>query len=69
MSSISVGVRLPPHLYEKLAFHSAKANASKSEVIVSALAHYLGCAEDMPLSQRVADLEAKVEELQALVKK
>ncbi|MFY7884610.1 MAG: hypothetical protein ACOVOV_07185 [Dolichospermum sp.] len=32
-------------------------------------AQYLGCAETVPLSQRLAALEAKVEELQALVKK
>jgi hypothetical protein len=38
-------------------------------VVISALANYLGATEDVPLSQKVADLEAKVEELQALVKK
>ncbi|MDJ0524127.1 MAG: hypothetical protein PX634_02085 [Microcystis sp. M53600_WE12] len=32
-------------------------------------AQYLGCAETVPLSQKLAALEAKVEELQALVKK
>ena len=34
-----------------------------------AIAQYLGCADNVPLSQKVAELEAKVEELQALVKK
>ena len=69
MSSVSVGVRIPSNLYEKLLVHTSKVHASKSEVIISALAHYLESTEDLPLSERVADLEAKVEELQVLVKK
>ena len=69
MSSVSVGVRIPSNLYEKLLAHTSKVDVSKSEVIISALAQYLGCTEDIPLSQRVADLEAKVEELQVLLEK
>jgi predicted DNA-binding protein len=69
MSSVSVGVRIPSNLYEKLLARASKVHASKSEVVISALAHYLGCTEDVPLSERVADLEAKVEELQVLVNK
>ncbi|MGK7886832.1 MAG: hypothetical protein AB4057_19670 [Crocosphaera sp.] len=42
---------------------------SKSEVVISALANYLECTEDIPISQRVADLESKVEELQTLLNK
>jgi hypothetical protein len=49
--------------------HANKVHVSKSEVVISALAHYLESTEDLPLSERVADLEAKVEELQVLVKK
>ena len=69
MSSVSVGVRIPSNLYEKLLAHTSKVDVSKSEVIISALAQYLGSTEDIPLSQRVADLEAKVEELQVLLEK
>jgi len=69
MSSVSVGVRIPSNLYEKLLAHTSKVHVSKSEVVISALANYLGCTEDVPLNQKVADLEAKVEELQVLVKK
>jgi hypothetical protein len=49
--------------------HTSKVYVSKSEVVISALANYLGCTEDIPLSQKVADLKAKVEELKVLVKK
>ncbi len=69
MSSVSVGVRIPSNLYDKLMAHANKVNVSKSEVVISALAHYLESTEDIPLSERVASLEAKVEELQLLVKK
>lgn len=69
MTSVSVGVRIPSNLYEKLLVHISNAHVSKSEVVISALANYLGATEDVPLSQKVANLEAKVEELQALVKK
>ncbi len=68
MSSIQVGVRVPPHLHERLASHAESANTSKSEVIVSALAHYLGCTEDVPLSQRVAEIERRLGLLEAEVK-
>jgi len=64
-----VGVRIPSNLYERLLAHASKVHASKSEVVISALAHYLGCTDDVPLSQKVADLEAKAEELQVLVNK
>ena len=69
MSSVSVGVRIPSNLYEKLMAHASKVRVSKSEVIISALAHYLESTEDLPLSERVAELETKVEELQVLVRK
>ena len=69
MSSVSVGVRIPSNFYEKLMAHVNKVHVSKSEVVIGALAHYLESTEDLPLSERVADLEAKVEELQVLVKK
>ena len=65
MSTISVGVRLPNHLHEKLVFRAAKVHASKSQVIVSALANYLHSAEDVPLSLKVADLETRIVALEA----
>lgn len=69
MSSVSVGVRIPSELYEKLISHIDKVHMSKSEVIISALASYLKVTEDVPLSQRVMNLEVEVEELKTLIKK
>ncbi len=69
MSNISVGVRIPQNLHKKLTVHAAKADISKSEVIISALAHYLSCTEDIPLSQRVAAIEARLAKLEAEINK
>ncbi|MEM8612491.1 MAG: ribbon-helix-helix protein, CopG family [Cyanobacteria bacterium P01_H01_bin.105] len=68
MSSIQVGVRVPPHLHKELENHAAKMEASKSEIIINALARYLECTEDIPLNQRVAALEAQVKNLSTLMK-
>ena len=67
MSSFQVGVRVPPKLHEKLASHAEKADTTKSEIILCALAQYLGCAEDVPLSQRVARVEKRLAALETKV--
>jgi hypothetical protein len=41
---------------------------SKTEVVINALASYMGCAEEISLTERMASLEAKVAMLEALVK-
>ena len=64
MPSFQVGVRVPPQLHEKLASHAEKADTSKSEIILCALAQYLGCAEDVPLSQRIAKVEKRLAALE-----
>jgi predicted DNA-binding protein len=65
MSNISVGFRVPPHLYEKLVAHTTKTKSSKSDVMISALATYLESAEDVSLSQRMVKLEMRVAALEA----
>ncbi|MBN3941268.1 hypothetical protein [Nostoc sp. NMS9] len=47
---------------------SCTTGISKTEVVVGALAHYLGYVEHLPLNQRVAELEARTAVLEALVK-
>ncbi|MEH1862536.1 MAG: DNA-binding domain-containing protein [Nostoc sp.] len=53
-------VRLPLHLLEKLNNYAQKTGTSKTDVVVGALAQYLGCTETVPLNQRLAELEFKV---------
>ncbi len=67
MSGVSVGVRIPSNLYEKLLAHTSKVHVSKSEVIISALAQYLESTEDIPLSQRMAKVEKKLAVLESKV--
>ncbi|MEL4896243.1 CopG family transcriptional regulator [Crocosphaera sp. Alani8] len=63
-----VGVKVPLLLHEKLAEHAATLNVSKSEVVLSALAQYLDSATDVPMAVRMAMLENRVSEIEALVK-
>jgi hypothetical protein len=46
----------------------AQTGISKTEVVINALASYMGCIEEVPLNERVASLEAKVMVLEGLVK-
>ena len=61
-------MRIPHSLLEKLNSYVDSTGTTKTEVIVGALAQYLGCAETVPLSQRVAELEMRVNQLEALMK-
>lgn len=61
-------VRLAPELLEKLNDYAQQTGASKTDVVVGALAQYLGCAEALPLNQKVAELESRIATVEALVK-
>lgn len=61
-------VRLSPELLEELNKYAKKTGTSKTDVVVGALAQYLECAEALPLNQKVAQLEARVATVEALVK-
>lgn len=68
MGKPQIAVRIPPPLLAELNQYVERIGTSKTDVIVSAIAAYLGSAETVPLSQRVAELETKVKELQVLLK-
>ncbi|MCC5653474.1 DNA-binding domain-containing protein [Nostoc sp. XA013] len=61
-------VRLSPELLEKLNKYAEETGVSKTDVVVGALSQYLGCAQALPLNQKVAELEARVATVEALVK-
>lgn len=69
MSKPQIVIRISPSILEKLNNYVEQTGVSKTDVVIGALAQYLGCAEDVPLSQRLTALEAKVEKLEALVAK
>ncbi len=68
MGKPQIAVRIPPPLIAELNQYVERIGTSKTDVIVSAIAAYLGCAETVPLSQRMAELERKVAELEATIK-
>ena len=68
MTKSQIAVRIPPSLLTELNQYVERTGTSKTNVVVSALAQYLGCADNVPLTQRVAALEAQMAELTALVK-
>ncbi len=65
MSKSQLGLRIPTSLFNELNRYVEKTGTSKTEVVCSAIAEYLGCADSVPLSQRVADLERKMALLEA----
>ncbi len=62
-----VGVKVPLLLHEKLKEQAAALNVSKSEVVLSALAQYLDSASDVPMAVRMATVEKRLTEVEALV--
>lgn len=67
MSTVSVGVRVPINLHEKLKKRATIMKASKSEVILTAIAQFLESSEDAPLAARMTNVERRLEELESLV--
>ncbi len=55
MSKPQIAVRIPPLLLEELDSYVERTGTSRTDVVVSAIATYLGCSQDVPLSQRVAE--------------
>jgi predicted DNA-binding protein len=68
MGKPQIAVRIPPFLLEKLNSYTECSGTSKTEVVVSALADYLECAEDVPISKRIVELEKRVTILEALTR-
>ena len=68
MGKPQISVRIPSSLMEKLNSYVERTGSSKTEVMVGALAQYLDCAEAIPLSQRMTEVERRVAELEVLVK-
>jgi hypothetical protein len=76
MGKPHLAIRIPPPLLAALNSYVERVGTSKTDVVVSAIAKrcckqiatYLGCAESVPLSQRMAEVERKVAELETEVR-
>ena len=67
MTKPQITVRISPSLLMELNNYVEKTGTSKTDVVVTAIAQYLGCGSAVPLSQRVADLEKRVGVLEETV--
>ncbi len=60
MKKPQITVRLSPSLLMELDQYAQNSGTSKTDVVVSAIAQYIGCNESVRLSQRIAELERRV---------
>jgi hypothetical protein len=68
MSKPQIAIRLSPSLLQELNNYVELTGTSKTDVVVSAISQHIGCADNVPLNQRVGELERKLRELENLVK-
>ncbi len=62
-----ITVRLSPSLLAELNNYVENTGTSTTDVVVSAIAQYIGCNESVRINQRVAELELQMKELKTLV--
>jgi hypothetical protein len=72
MSKPQIAIRLSPFLLQELNNYVELTGTSKTDVVVSAIpterfaiAQYLGCPDNVPLNQRVGELEKRLTELES----
>lgn len=68
MGKPQIAVRMPQTLFDQLNQYVEQTGTSKTDVVISAIAEYLGCADNVPLSQRMTQLEQKFASLEAQLK-
>ena len=64
MGKPQIAIRLSPSLLQELNNYVELTGTSKTDVVVSAIAQYIGCADNMPLNQRMGELEKRLRELE-----
>ncbi|MDF5725174.1 MAG: hypothetical protein PUP91_32935 [Rhizonema sp. PD37] len=62
-------IRLPIKLDERLNAYAQQTGTTKTRVMLDALAHYLGCTDDVALIRRVFELEERMAALEATLEK
>jgi predicted DNA-binding protein len=65
MSKPQISIRLSPSLLQELNNYVELTGTSKTDVVVSAISQYIGCADNVPLNQRVGELERRLTELES----
>ena len=67
MTKPQITIRISPSLLDSLNQYVEQIGTSKTDVVISAIAQYLGSAESTPFSQRLAEVERRVAALEAEV--
>jgi hypothetical protein len=65
MPNQPITVRLPSMLLDKLEAYIAESGSSKTDVVVAALAQYLGVSTNVPLVDKLALIERRLAKLEA----
>lgn len=60
MGKAQIAVKMPSFQMEKLNCYVQHTGTSKTDGVVSAIAPYFGCAENVPLTKIMAELERRV---------
>ncbi len=68
MNKIPLAVRIPEKLQERLDNYIGQTGATKTEVVINALAEYLDCAETIPLTERLAEFDKRLSLIEAQLK-
>jgi predicted DNA-binding protein len=48
MNTVQLGIRIPSSLNQRLTAFMAQTGMSKTEVVINALASYMGCTDEIP---------------------
>lgn len=68
MTKPQISIRISSPLLTELNQYVKQTGTSKTDVVVSAIAQYLGNAEAAPMSQRLAELEKRLAALETDVR-
>ena len=61
-------IRIPPELEQRVNDYAKENRTTKTRVMIDALAYYLGCVDDIPLSRKFMELEKRLTTLEAEVR-
>ena len=65
MKHPQITVRITADLLKTLNKYAEESGTSRTDVVISAIAQYLGRPDNTPVMQRIAELERRVDEIEA----
>ena len=68
MSIPQFSIRIPPTLDKQVKEFAKNNNITKTKVMIDALNYYLGCIEERPLNQQLAEIKEKIIAIESAMK-